>query len=432
MSIVRNNSATLIVGDSGTGKSSLLATYADYVWQKYRKITLLYVSDGGGFGDSVEALIQRGIIWVWRLKTRGNPFETCARASRGFWPKKMINPATGESSPSCSLAEPVKMTYTLFCPKGHEVRKRSIAKSLGSSACPTCDVQTSIKNGSVDVTSKTTPGFEQVGARCYDSLTSMEFWIMLELAHRVGSGDLAGEKTALGGQIFDGDDTFGGNNRSHYGFAQIRAQEWLSESTAIPGMVAPPIWTALEHRADDDRTNLPIYGPKIAGNAKTSEVPSWVGNCLGTRTWKEDGKDVFKLHLKEYRDTDGIPHLCKVRAIPGILPDFLADDPDAPPFTEFNLGHLFTLLDSAGEKALKEAAEKYPDAPGLPTGSIGEVEEDDQQTAAGTTVSTTASSSPRAGGGKSTIAKAASAVARVGRRPARGRAAAPVSSSPSK
>jgi len=206
--------ATSNCGINVTGKSSLLATYADYVWQKYRKITLLYVSDGGGFGDSVEALIQRGIIWVWKLKTRGNPFETCAKASRGWWPRKMINPATGESSPSCSLAEPVKSSYTLFCPKGHVIHTKTMVKALGSTACPTCGVQTSIKNGSVTIESRTTSGFEQVGARCYDGLTSMQFWIMLELAKRVGTGELAGEKTALGGQIFDGEDTFGDQQQS--------------------------------------------------------------------------------------------------------------------------------------------------------------------------------------------------------------------------
>ena len=337
----------------------------------------------------------------------------------------MINPATGESGPSCSLAEPIKATYTMLCPKGHVVISKPLVKSLGSVVCPTCNVQTSIRNGSVTVESKTTPGFEQVGARCYDSLTSMNFWIMGDLAHRVGCGDLAGEKTSLGGQIFDGDMSFGGNNRSHYGFAQIRAQEWLSESTAIPGLVAPPVWTALELRADDEKTDLPIYGPKIAGNAKTSEVPSWVGNCLGTRTWKEDGKDVFKLHLKEYRDSDNIPHLCKVRAIPGILPDFLADDPDGPPFIQFNLGYLFKLLDDAGEKALKDAKEKYPDAPGLPTGIIGEIEEDDQQPeeVSATPKSTAPKSSKSSSTSTASSASTASTKSAGGRRPPRGRAA---------
>ncbi len=63
--LIRNNSATLIFGDTGTGKSSLLATYAEYVWEKFNKITLLYTTDGGGYPTNVEALIHKGIIWVF-------------------------------------------------------------------------------------------------------------------------------------------------------------------------------------------------------------------------------------------------------------------------------------------------------------------------------------------------------------------------------
>ena len=37
--MIRNNSATLVFGDTGTGKSSLIATYADYVWKRYKKYT---------------------------------------------------------------------------------------------------------------------------------------------------------------------------------------------------------------------------------------------------------------------------------------------------------------------------------------------------------------------------------------------------------
>ena len=370
-----------------TGKSSLIATYADYVWQKFQRITLLYVSDGGGFGDSVEALVQRGIIWVWRVKTRRNPFETCARASEGWWPKEMTDPATGESSPGCELVPPLNVTYTLRCPKDHVVLTHTSPRALTATTCPTCSTITSTENGTVTTESKITPGFEQTGARAYDGLTSMQFWAMTDLAHRVGRGELVGEKTALGGQICDGEMTFGGNNRSHYGFAQIRAQEWLDASVSIPGLVAPPVWTALEQRADDNVTNLPIYGPKIAGSAKTSDVPSWVGNCLGTRTWKNaEGKDEWRLHLREYRDTDNIPHLCKTRAMPGLLPEYLADPPGAH-FTQFNLGYLFTLLDNAAEKALREAKEKYSNAPGLPSGSIGGVEEEGSKEKKSSTVS---------------------------------------------
>ena len=180
------------------------------------------------------------------------------------------------------------------------------------------------------------------------------------------------KRTALGGKVSSGDMQFGGSNRAHYGQAQLRAEEWILDSTAIPGLVAPPVWTALEQRANDRDSKLPVYGPKIAGAAKTSDVPSWVGNCLGTRIFiNEKGEKEWRLYLSEYREDDNVPHLCKTRAAPGTMEEFLTDGPDDAPFTKFNLGYFFEQLDLALIKAKKDADERFKDAPGLPSGRIG-------------------------------------------------------------
>ena len=85
MQLIRNNSATLIFGDTGTGKSALAGTLAEYIFEKFGKITLYYSVDGGGFPTNVEALVNKGIIWLWKLRSRGLAFETCARAAQGYW-----------------------------------------------------------------------------------------------------------------------------------------------------------------------------------------------------------------------------------------------------------------------------------------------------------------------------------------------------------
>lgn len=372
---VRSNSATLIFGDTGTGKSSLIATYADYVWQKFGKITLLFTTDGGGYPTNVEALIHKGIIWVFKMRSRGlhYAFETCTKVSEGFWPQEIVNPITGEVAHGCKLLPMVQTQYTLFCPNGHQL-KQSSDRNMFSTAtlCSQCKTNTTSRNGRVIAQSLRTPGMEMIGGAAFDGLTSMQAWIMTDMAKRTAHGDLKGEETALGGKIVSGDETFGGSNRSHFGQAQLRAEDWILNSTAIPGLVVPPLWTALEQRATDRDTKLPVYGPKIAGSARTADVPSWVGNCLGTRIYiTEKGEKEWRLYLTEYREEDNVPHLCKTRAMPGIMPEFLADDPEEPPFTKFNLGLFFDMLDEALEKTMKIADERYKNAPGLPSGRIG-------------------------------------------------------------
>jgi hypothetical protein len=263
--------------------------------------------------------------------------------------------------------------YALFCPNGHQVKEANDRKSFQSMIqCPTCKSNTTIRNGRVESESVRTPGLEKVGGVCFDGLTSMQAWIMTDMGQRTAHGELKGEETALGGKITSGDMVFGGSNRSHYGQAQLRAEDWILDSTAIPGLVAPPVWTALEQRSTDRDSKLPIYGPKISGSARTSDVPSWVGNCLGTRiAINEQGLKEWRLYLSEYREDDNIPHLCKTRAVPGVMPEYLVDAADDPAFTNFNLGYVFELLDDALVKTMKDAEKKYGDAPGLPSGKIG-------------------------------------------------------------
>ena len=368
--MIRNNSATLVFGDTGTGKSSLIATYADYVWKRYKKYTLLYTTDGGGYPANVEALIRRGVIWVFKMRTRGQAFETIARASQGWWPEKIKSTQTGEVDPGCKLLPPVVTLYTLSCPNGHLVKQASDRRGFSSMIqCQECKTNTTMKNGIVKSESVRTPGLENIGGACFDGLSSMQAWIMTDLGQRTAHGELKGEETALGGKIVSGDMTFGGSNRSHYGQAQLRAEDWILDSTAIPDLSVAPLWTALEQRANDRDTKLPVYGPKISGSARTSDVPSWVGNCLCTRiAINEHGKKEWRMYLSEFREDDNVPHLCKTRAMPGVMPEYLTDSGD---FSQFNMGHLFDLLDAALEKTMKDAEDEYADAPGLPSGKIG-------------------------------------------------------------
>lgn len=375
------NSATLIMGVTGSGKSALLHTLAKYVWRRWKKTTRYYTSDGGGFPAKIQELQALGIIEVFRMLTRdpgdlGLSFETCYRACQGWWPRR-IDPSTGEVEPAVEMVPPIAVKFLMFCPSKHPVKDVPAESLLTPAPCPTCKVMVTKQNMLVEKIVGPNRGFERLGAVCYDGLTSMLSWEMREMGQRAGRMELKGEEAAIGGKITSGDLKFGGTTRSHVGFAQTRGEELVHLTLGIPNLVVPPIFTALTHEDVDDRS-LSITGPKIAGRAKTDEAPQWFGNVLETaKIPAMDGtnKEQRIVYLSEFTDATGRRHLCKNRAAPGTLPVLLADPPGgetdpALAFTQVNLGLFFELLDNALQKGIASAREEFPDAPGLPEGIV--------------------------------------------------------------
>jgi hypothetical protein len=214
-------------------------------------------------------------------------------------------------------------------------------------------------------------GFEDRGGVFFDGLTSMLSWEMMELGQRAGKMELKGEEGAIGGKVVSGDLKFGGTTRSHVGFAQTRGEELAHLALGIPHLLVPPVFTALSMEATDEAA-LSIVGPKIAGRAKTDEAGQWFGNCLETaKVPNLDGGvgEQFVLYLSEFTDGQGRRHLLKHRGAPGTMPEYLADPVGGmAPFSKFNLGLFFKMLDEALTAGIDAAKLIYPDAPGLPEG----------------------------------------------------------------
>ncbi|MHA1951977.1 MAG: hypothetical protein ACW987_19190 [Candidatus Thorarchaeota archaeon] len=369
--------ATLLVGDSGSGKTSLLATLAEWVWKTYKKVSLLYSTDGGGFPAKMDALIRAGIVRVWKLRTRGEAFESCSRACQAYWPTEFTNPLAGEVPPGVSLIPSITATYTLRCDNCNaEIVSHSNKKGFKQFYICKCSNKVSRANGIVEEEIGIAPFFKDVGAVMIDGLTSMNDWIMGDMSDMGAKGVLKGETAAIGGKIVSGDMVFGGPNRSHYGFAQTRSMQWVQDASNIQGLIVGTVFTSRLQRATDTNSNIRVYGPQIAGQAKTADIPAWVGNCLGADIMiDEKGRKEWRLYLTEYMEPgDDVVHLCKTRAAPGTMPDYLSDGPINPktgkpdsgvePFTEFNLGHFMELMETATKKTLEDTVSAYPDAPG--------------------------------------------------------------------
>jgi len=385
--ITQANAATGIVGDSGTGKSTLAATGVRYCWERYHKISRYIAADPGGFGNMLLRQIRLGIAQVYNPTNHIEPFETMENLSLGWWPEKIDDPYTGYAQPDVRLIPPQQTHYAVHCQHDHVVRTVASKAALNgfSMKCPGCGTVVTPQNWQrVEEVVVRSPWIKHVGLYVFDSGTSLSDWAMEDMANRAAMNDPAlkdgNALSQTGARILSGQYAFGANTVVHYGFAQLRVRAWIKNSRKIPGQVVPPIWTFLEQRATDDNRNVPVFGPKIAGQAMTAIVPSWLGNCLNTtKEQNQKGKVKHRVWLVNHTDPGStIPHLAKTRAEPGDLPPYLEDTDekgdDLPAFTRVSLGYFFDQLEIALDRNTRLDAEAYPDAPAFHPIEAGEAE----------------------------------------------------------
>jgi hypothetical protein len=356
--------ATLILGVPGAGKTSLLASFAQYLWETYSRVLLLYSWDGGAIPTELQKLMKQGLIRFWRARTRSAEslgIETLYLASKGYWPRT-INVETGETSPAVDLIPPVTTVYRVLCSKsGTPLAQLPLRAQVGPTYCATCKTLHALGELTVVEDVHRTRGFEAVGGVAFDGLTSMTGVVMEHMDHSRGQGLIGGEKPAFGGVVVSGSIKLGGNNRADVGFGQTRGQQFVNNSLSIPHLVEGPVFTALSMEATDEG-GLPIVGAKLPGRAATDEASAWFGNVYEMGKEADDqGREHFVLYLRPFTDPQNRRHLLKTSASPTGLPEKLVDPLDAP-WQQANLGLVFRLLDEDLRRAL---AEEVPGAPGL-------------------------------------------------------------------
>lgn len=356
--------ATLVLGVPGAGKTSLLAGFAEYLWETYRRVLCLYSWDGGAIPTVVQRYMKLGLIRFWRVRTRsadGLGIETLYLASKGYWPRK-INPETGESSPAVDLVPPKTTRYTVTCLRTGVILAQLPNRSVvGPTFCESCRTMHPLHELHVAEDVHRTPGFEQVGGVAFDGLTSMTGVVLEFMDQARGQGQIGGEKSSFGGTVVSGSVKLGGNNRADVGFGQSRGQQFVNNSLSIPDLVEGPIFTALSMEASDEG-GLAIVGPKLPGRAATDEAGAWFGNVSEVGLLLDDaGKEHHALYTRPFTDKQGRRHLLKTSASPTGVPDVLIDPIEAP-WSQASLGVLFRLLDEDLRRAL---AQEMPGTPGI-------------------------------------------------------------------
>lgn len=391
------NAVTAIYGLSGAGKSSLADTAAEYCWETFKKVTLCYASDPGGFGNKRLSLIRLGIMRVWDPTNHINAFETMELISLGAWPAEIVDPDRGFADPAVPLVLPRRLAHVVVCPAGHEAARfdNEVVMQAANTPCPTCGVVTNLSNAlRVDKVIVKSKVFRDVGLRIYDSVTGMnDRGLIIELPTMSARGQFAAGRdggSALGAAdaFQQGTVKYGTGSKSQVGFMQNRSYQWLVNIRQIPDQVVPAIATfgVEQSKVDDESGGEMVLGPKIAGNARTSAVPGWVGNCLHASKEPDDqGRMRFRLWLTNHIDPrrpDRIPYLAKHRGTPLGMPEFLEDTWHDDPGTRQELAWstcslkvFFRLLESQLQEQMKRDTAKYPDAPALQTdGAEGEDE----------------------------------------------------------
>lgn len=370
--ISQANAVTGIVGDTGTGKTSLIVSATEYCWSRYHRISRVYVADPGGFGNKMLRMIRLGIVEVYNPTNHVEPFETMENLSKGWWPEVILDRYTGLAAPDVRLVPPVRTEWAVYCKEGHLVKRTEHKKILDgfSLQCPECKLITNPSNWSdVQEIVVRAPGVEHVGLYAFESGTSLSDWAMEDMANTAalnapGTKD-GNALSGTGARIVSGAYAFGANTQQHYGFAQNSVRRWIKNSRIIPGMVVPPIWSFLLQRGTDENANMAVFGPKIAGSAKTAEIPSWMGNCLHSEiVTSPKGERKYRLWLTNHMAPGtNIPYLAKTRAEPGDLPPYLEDDDGEAPFSKFSLSYFFDQLERALDKHANQDAVDFPDAP---------------------------------------------------------------------
>ena len=287
--------ADCIYGQSGLYKTSNCGWAAKRWWDKWGLTTRWVGADNGGW-ETVQPLVDAGIIEAWPIRLWPNQIETLDLACQGYWPKDLTDPLKGFNAPD----------------------------ALRSS---------------------------KVGLYVFEGLTSFGDMIMSGI--RKEGKSLSQDPNYV---LKDGATTYYGSNMANYGFVQDRIGDFVTKTHMIP-RVEKVLWTALEGRGEDKDTKAPIYGPSIEGKKATGKASQWFGNTLHMEAYAKDIREdsearqisfttEVRMYLRTHVDMlTKIPFSAKIRA------PITADFSKIPEWMEPRIDKLYDLLDELKAQA---------------------------------------------------------------------------------
>lgn len=265
-------SSTIIYSGSGIGKTGQVGGFAKMVRRRTGKRVRLFNAEPGGI-DTISHLLYGpdnldGLVEVWDLSPRPNFFEAVEYAARGWWPADVNNPESPLVAPSAAT-------------------------------------------------------FDEIGGHVYEGLTAYSDCGLEELRRLGASNGITGaEKPPQ--QFTSGKLRIAGANQTYYGIVQGRIKKAVDDSQRVPVHL---LWTARELKATDGDTRQIVFGPQMAGSAKTPDIPAWFGNCIhldmrlegpaGAPARRPVRRAYFKNHFVEDIDKN-VPFLAKLRIPPEV------------------------------------------------------------------------------------------------------------------
>jgi hypothetical protein len=221
----------ILYGASGTFKTTAVAHFARWIARTTGKSTLLFSSDGGGWGPCEEE-IKVGMILPYKCDPNVIPLPVIRKVSQGYWPENPEEP------------DMAKVNF-----------KR------------------------VD--------WSQVGGLAVEGLTSITQMLMRHFADKnIKTGEEATSKFSQP-IVVDGEvryEAFGMNSKGHYGGVQTQAGSMVTNFTALPCSYV--LFTGHEKKYTEDG-ELQV-GVNVPGKAITPLVPSWFGDCIHAQDYNKE------------------------------------------------------------------------------------------------------------------------------------------------
>jgi hypothetical protein len=314
--------ADCLYGATGLRKTTNIGLCAQRWYKRTSKDgkplkTRLVSADPGGW-ETIQSLIDAGIIEAWAVNQWPNRIEAIDLACQGYWP-----------------ADPMDPKSPLVNPRAGN-------------------------------------GLASVGLYAFEGLTSFGSHIMGAL--KKPGVSLSQEPSYV---LRDGGQSYAGGSMAAFGFVQDRIYDFVAKSHMIP-CVEKVIWTALEAKGEEEGTKIPIFGPAIEGRKSIGKAGQWFGNLIHLETAvvevtqdKESKQLSLKTEVWAYLRSHADPNSkivfpAKVRA-----PFEFAHK--VPERMEPDLAKIYDLLDQLKTQADERVAKLKPSQPAATGGKVAHV-----------------------------------------------------------